>query len=138
MKPSRQPEVIRSRMKDMRNSHLFGAILLVSLSAEAAVASDGDCRIEVERLWADPPKYESRVVLRDGEWHYFRIDGTQISCNFAFYGLEKGTMISCNFDPLGMEFAQSDRSGLSEPPINNLSFRFNGNQVYLWTACTTR
>jgi len=54
----------------------------------------------VERLWADPPKYELRVVLRDGERHHFGIRGTKFGCTLAFFGLESGSMISCTLDPL--------------------------------------
>ena len=67
-----------------------------------------------------------------------RFNRTEIVCTLAYFGLKSGTMVSCQFDPIGLAFVQSDRSVISETPINNISFRFDGNQVYIKTVCKAK
>ena len=94
------------------------------------------CIISVERL-PDRP-YRISVSLNEGERHHWKVGSTEIECTLAYFGLKSGTMVSCQFDPIGLAFVQSDRTVISETPINNISFRFDGNQVYIGTACKAK
>lgn len=114
---------------------LTSVVLLVLLFPALVHAADL-CTISVERF-PDRP-YRISVSLKEGERHHWRVEKTEIVCTLAYFGLKSGTMVSCQFDPIGLAFVQSDRSVISETPINNISFRFDGNQVYIKTVCKAK
>ena len=109
---------------------------LALLLCPALVHAADLCTISVERI-PDRP-YRISVSLKDGERHHWKVEKTEVNCSLAYFGLKSGTMVSCQFDPMGHEFIQSDRSVLNESPINNLSFRVKGHQVYLETICEAK
>ena len=116
--------------------HILISVVLAVLLFPALVHAADLCTISVDRV-PDRP-YRISVSLKDGERHHWRVEKTEIVCTLAYFGLKSGTMVSCQFDPIGLAFVQSDRTVIRESPINNISFRFDGNQVYIETVCKAK
>ena len=116
--------------------HILISVVLAVLLFPALVHAADLCTISVDQV-PDRP-YRISVSLKDGERHHWRVEKTVIVCRLAYFGLMSGTMVGCQFDPIGLAFVQSDKTVIRESPINNISFRFDGNQIYIETVCKAK